>query len=249
MWTMNDVRPSPTYVLVAGKQGLPFSVYSPAGQGLVGLGNCGTWMDPVMFSQRHKIYQRLHKPIYQHAQNWHLTCCCSAPAPNKPPPLNLNVPGLSTSMGYLNYLLLSLSPNHAQEITRKSQWNIWLMYMSLVHYTSTKIWSTEHFIISQMCSIQNNQQCNGMDMSLLFFFSCSCSTPAPVRQLPTHPSIHQWHIKLLANLNYAHSTFRCAALTSIKGEKKRWQEKKERGTAHNHEDKWIYHIGKGGRPP
>jgi len=34
---MNDVRPSPTYVLVAGKQGLPFSVYRPAGQGLVGL--------------------------------------------------------------------------------------------------------------------------------------------------------------------------------------------------------------------
>ena len=111
------------------------------------------------------------------------------PRQNKPSPLNLNVPGLSTSMGYLNYLLLFLSPNHAQEITRKSQWNIWLMYMSLVHYTSTKIWSTEHFIISQMCSIQNNQQCNGMDISLLFFFSCSCSTPAPVRQLPIHPSI------------------------------------------------------------
>jgi len=44
------------------------------------------------------------------------------PRQNQPSPLNLNVPGLSTSMGYLNYLLLFLSPNQTQEITKKSQW-------------------------------------------------------------------------------------------------------------------------------
>ena len=105
MWTMNDVRPSPTYVLVAGKQGLPFSVYSPAGQGLVGLGNCGTWMDPVMFSQRHKIFQRLHKPIYQHAQNWHLSCRCSAPAPKPTVASQLERPWPVNQYGLLKLLV------------------------------------------------------------------------------------------------------------------------------------------------
>jgi len=91
-------------------------------------------MDPVMFSQRHKIYQRLHNPY----TNTHRIDIWSAavlpPRQNKPSP-NLNVPGLSTSMGYLNYWLLS--PNPTKPCTRDYQEKPILMYMSLVHYTST----------------------------------------------------------------------------------------------------------------
>ena len=117
-------------------------------------------MDPVMFSQRHKFFQR------RHAQNWKLSCCCSAPAPKT------------------NRL--------SQEITRKSQRKhltdvhvIGALFIpSLPEYRT--FYDLQDVLYPKLLTMQWHGH-------FLFFFSpfcscsCSCTQPAQLGSYP--PSI------------------------------------------------------------